>query len=66
MYSGFIVFVFSLPLALGSCWTLLFALLLTICFIIRIFPEERVLRAELEGYGDYAERVPYRLIPGLW
>jgi len=66
MYSGFIAFVFSLPLALGSYWTLLLALVLSICFIIRIFPEERVLQEELDGYGDYTKRVPYRLVPGVW
>ena len=66
MYSGFIILVFSLPLALGSYWTLLLGVLLAISFIVRIFPEERVLHDELEGYGGYARRVPYRLIPRLW
>lgn len=66
MYSGFILFILSLPLALGSCWTLLVGLLLVVCFILRIFMEERVLLAELTGYADYCRRVPFRLLPGLW
>ena len=28
--------------------------------------EERMLKAELEGYADYAERVRFRLVPLLW
>ena len=28
--------------------------------------EERMLADELPGYRDYAMRVRYRLIPGLW
>lgn len=66
MYSAFIAFIYCLPLALGSCWTLLFSLPLTICFVVRIFPEECMLHDELPGYTDYSERVRYRLVPGLW
>ncbi|WP_226011074.1 methyltransferase family protein [Halomicrobium salinisoli] len=32
----------------------------------RIRIEERALRAELDGYEAYAERTPYRLVPGIW
>jgi protein-S-isoprenylcysteine O-methyltransferase Ste14 len=28
--------------------------------------EDRLLRAELSGYEDYARRVRWRLVPGLW
>jgi len=28
--------------------------------------EERLLKEKLAGYGDYATRVRYRLIPGIW
>ncbi|MGH9817482.1 MAG: methyltransferase family protein [Candidatus Acidiferrales bacterium] len=35
-------------------------------FLRRLFIEERMLLAELEGYTEYAQRVPYRLIPGIW
>ena len=33
---------------------------------IRIGIEERTLRANLEGYTEYMQRVPYRLIPFVW
>ena len=32
----------------------------------RTVHEERVLRAELPGYDDYAARVRYRFVPLLW
>ncbi|HSK09497.1 MAG TPA: hypothetical protein VK911_07965 [Vicinamibacterales bacterium] len=28
--------------------------------------EDRTLRDELEGYDDYARRVRFRLVPGIW
>ena len=33
---------------------------------IRTSLEDRTLQAELEGYKEYAQRVRYRLIPGVW
>jgi protein-S-isoprenylcysteine O-methyltransferase Ste14 len=32
----------------------------------RLFLEERVLLAELEGYREYAQRVRWRLVPRVW
>ncbi|HTV35064.1 MAG TPA: isoprenylcysteine carboxylmethyltransferase family protein [Xanthobacteraceae bacterium] len=32
----------------------------------RTITEDRVLKAELPGYRDYAERVRWRLLPGIW
>jgi len=28
--------------------------------------EDRVLQTELPGYADYARRVRWRLVPGIW
>ena len=33
---------------------------------IRIHIEERTLLQGLPGYADYASRVRYRLLPGVW
>jgi len=44
----------------------LFAIVPTVLVVIRLILEERFLRRELPGYGDYAARVPYRLLPGIW
>jgi protein-S-isoprenylcysteine O-methyltransferase Ste14 len=32
----------------------------------RTIVEERLLERELPGYADYASRVRYRLVPGIW
>jgi len=34
--------------------------------VVRTALEDRTLLAELDGYRDYAERVRYRLVPGVW
>ena len=34
--------------------------------VMRLGLEERVLRRELPGYTEYASRVRFRLIPGVW
>lgn len=66
MYSGAILYMLGMPLLLGS-WIGLAVLPLIIAFlIVRIFLEERTLRRGLSGYGEYASRVRWRLIPGLW
>jgi protein-S-isoprenylcysteine O-methyltransferase Ste14 len=41
-------------------------MLLPALLVYRIKNEEAVLRAGLEGYTEYAERVRYRLIPFVW
>lgn len=65
-YLGMIVYYLATPIALGSIWALLPALLTAVLFILRTALEDRTLRVKLEGYKDYAERVRYRLIPGIW
>lgn len=66
MYSGMILFFASVPLILGSTWGLAIAPLFLALLAIRIRIEERTLIAGLPGYTEYAARVRYRLLPGLW
>ena len=40
--------------------------LLVAGLVVRIVGEERMLRRGLPGYREYAQRVRFRLIPGLW
>ena len=42
------------------------AVFITIVLIIRTRLEDKALQDELEGYRAYAERVRYRLLPGVW
>jgi len=66
MYASAVLLFIGIPLLLGS-WL---GLALSIVFILSIawrgVREERVLRDELPGYDDYARRVHYRLLPGIW
>jgi len=57
---------FMLALALGSLWALLPAALYALALVVRTALEDATLRRELEGYADYAARVRFRLIPGIW
>lgn len=57
---------FGMALALGSFWASAPAALATALLVVRTSWEDRLLRAELPGYADYARRVRWRLVPGLW
>jgi len=66
MYFGvFVMYVFS-PLALGSYWALIPALLIVPILFIRIRGEEKELLENLEGYKEYVIKTKYRLVPGIW
>ena len=54
------------PLMLGSWWAFIPAILTAIGLVVRTTLEDRVLQAELEGYREYAKRVPFRLVPYVW
>ncbi|WP_439361266.1 methyltransferase family protein [Bradyrhizobium sp. DASA03007] len=66
MYSGMVLFFTGVPLLLGSWWGLAMIPLFIALFAVRIPIEERTLREGLPGYADYAARVRYRLVPGVW
>jgi len=65
-YAGNIPPLFGIAFALGSVWTLIPAVVALIITIIRTVLEDRALQEELPGYRDYSQRVPYRLIPGIY
>jgi protein-S-isoprenylcysteine O-methyltransferase Ste14 len=66
MYSGVMLFFFGAPLLVGSWWGVLIAPLFAVLFAARAGIEERALVAGLPDYADYAARVRYRLVPGVW
>jgi len=66
MYTITIILLFAVPAALGSRYTLILALFLTVLLIVRTYLEDRTLYLELEGYPEYANQTRYRLIPGIW
>jgi len=66
MYSGFLLWFFSMSIALGSLYGLIPMAFITILIIIRISYEEKLLHEELEGYTEYTKKVKKRLIPWIW
>lgn len=65
-YAGVMVASISGGVVMGSWWSIAPLVPLIALFAWRTSMEDRVLRTELEGYADYALRVRYRLLPGLW
>ena len=65
-YAGMTVMAPAGALALGSWWALAPALVLAALFLARTAHEDRFLRRNLAGYTEYAARVRFRLLPGVW
>ncbi len=65
-YLGGMVFDLGLGFLLGSWWALLAGGVCAVLFIIRTVLEDRTLQIELPGYQEYARKVRYRLLPGIW
>jgi membrane protease YdiL (CAAX protease family) len=51
---------------LNSLCALIPAVMTFLVLIVRMILEDKMLQAELPGYVEYAERVRYRLLPGVW
>ena len=65
-YLSGMLWVASIPPILGSLYAFLPVALYTILMSLRTYLEDRTLQKELPGYAEYAERVRYRLFPGIW
>ena len=65
-YTGFLGWILSAPLLLGSWWAFVPALLSVAGLVARTLLEDRTLRRELAGYNEYAGRVRARMVPGIW
>jgi len=65
-YAGNILALPGMVLALSSMWTLVPAAVALIIAVIRTVLEDQTLQDELPGYRDYAQRVRYRLMPGIY
>ena len=66
MYSGALLMMLFVPLALGSWVGLPFTLPLILVIILRLLDEEKLLTASLPGYADYCQKVRYHLVPYVW
>jgi protein-S-isoprenylcysteine O-methyltransferase Ste14 len=65
-YAGMMAFTLATPLILNSRWAFVPAVAAVAATAFRTVLEDRTLQNELEGYADYARRVKYKLIPGIW
>jgi protein-S-isoprenylcysteine O-methyltransferase Ste14 len=66
-YSAGILIVLASGIALGSWLAAAFLVAVVLPFLLyRVVNEDRVLQRRLDGYADYARRVPWRLVPGIW
>jgi protein-S-isoprenylcysteine O-methyltransferase Ste14 len=66
-YCGAIILILGSGVALGSWLAAALMILLSIPLLLRrAIREDRLLLAELAGYPEYAQRVRWRLLPGIW
>jgi protein-S-isoprenylcysteine O-methyltransferase Ste14 len=66
MYTGNVLLMIGIPLALGSYWGLFLLVPGLLVLVLRIRDEEELLTQELSGYLDYTQKVHYRLLPYVW
>jgi protein-S-isoprenylcysteine O-methyltransferase Ste14 len=66
IYFGGVLVMLGESLWLGSNLALIVMSVPIAILIARIHFEERFLAANVQGYGEYAAQVRYRLFPGLW
>ncbi len=65
-YAGAILYELAVPVLLDSWPALIASGLSVLLLVLRTGFEDRTLQAELSGYTEYARRVRYRLLPGIW
>lgn len=66
MYAVTLLLFLSMPLVLGSVYSLIVFLAYPFIIAKRIKGEEELLEKELAGYKEYKQKVKYRLIPFIW
>ena len=65
-YAGLILVPPFSGLALGSWLAVAVGLIMSALVVRRVLFEDSFLRTNLDGYLAYTQRVPHRLIPGVW
>jgi protein-S-isoprenylcysteine O-methyltransferase Ste14 len=66
LYSGAILMILGMPIALGSWISLILAAIGILSLIIRIKFEEEMLIKGMDGYEEYRTRVKYKIIPKIY
>ena len=68
-HPGYVAMIFASladSFIIGSLYSLIPGTFAAIVTVIRTFLEDRMLQKELEEYSAYAQKIKYRLIPGIW
>ena len=65
-YVGSLIFALAAPFLLDSAWAAATAVGVLAVTALRTALEDRALQRELPGYREYAGRVRWRLVPGVW
>ncbi len=68
-HPGYAITIVGFPfgsLLMGSYWSALPHVVAAALMLRRTLIEDRYLHEHLEGYVEYAQRVRYRLLPGVW
>jgi protein-S-isoprenylcysteine O-methyltransferase Ste14 len=66
LYSGAILMILGMPIALGSWISLILAAIGILSLIIRIKFEEEMLIKGMDGYEEYRTRVKFKIIPKIY
>lgn len=66
MYTGALVMMIGVPIALGSWWALVPVVVMAGVIVARLLDEENLLARQLPGYSEYRARVKHRLVPRVW
>lgn len=65
-YLGTVLWFIATPLLLGSFIGLFVSYIVIVGIIIRTYNEDDHLLNKTEGYKEYAKKIKYRLLPGIW
>ncbi len=65
-YSGALLGNLALPLLLNALWAAIPSVLLILLLVSRTKLEDDLLQDQLSGYLEYAAKVRFRLLPGIW
>jgi protein-S-isoprenylcysteine O-methyltransferase Ste14 len=65
-YVAAILYNLATPFMLGSWWALIPMIFVAPLMIVRTALEDNLLQGQLAGYKEYAARVRYRLVQGVW
>jgi protein-S-isoprenylcysteine O-methyltransferase Ste14 len=65
-YAGGVLSWLAAPVFFSSYWLVIPTVIVIALTVVRTALEDRTLLEELPGYREYAQKVRYRLLPGIW